>query len=237
MRCPKGAIDSNKGLPFVLLCPGWGKSLARCFILLFSSLCVAPLERSLTTLSPEGSYYTLPLWGKTRGGKAVCAPKGTTTSLLFPFGDNGGQSSCPIRGKAKQKGQQRAKKTINSPPSVLYPEGNKATTFLREDKLFPSGSLLCPLGATKGRDKLSPSVRFATMNRGKRQAVCAPKGTTTSLLFPSGSLCDDERRAKTTTLLLLYQRGNVKLCPLFYFVVFCNRVLLPHSGLVPPRGE
>ena len=48
-------------------------------------------ECSLTVLSlcplETVVYYTLPLWYTPRGGKAVCAPKGTTTSLLFPSGD------------------------------------------------------------------------------------------------------------------------------------------------------
>ena len=42
----------------------------------------------------------------------------------------------------------------------------------REDKLFPSGSLLCPLGATEGRDKLLLCPLGAT--KGKDNVV--PKG-------------------------------------------------------------
>ena len=48
---------------------------------------VFPPVRFFAPLGQQTSYYTLPLWGKTKGGKAVCAPKGTTTSLLFPSGD------------------------------------------------------------------------------------------------------------------------------------------------------
>ena len=97
---------------------GYGKANRRGY---GSLLCPLDNQRGRSCLC-----FALPLWF------AVCAPKGTTTSLLFPFGDNGGQSSCPIRGKAKQMGQQRA--TACLPFGVYVPKGQHTPFGLLEGK-------------------------------------------------------------------------------------------------------